>query len=160
MTIPLLRILYATVSGTARRVAEAIALDCSDLPGAGADAVPVTDMLKASPDVFDPAGPPLLLCVATSGSGDMPDDARLLFSALQDAPRYLGGLRYALVALGDSSYGTTFCGGGLQFDAALLDLGAKRIGDTLLLDATEESEPEKAAVEWFRKTGLINATAC
>jgi len=159
MTKPLLRILYATVSGTARQVAEAIALDCSDLPGGSADAVPIANMLETGPEVFDPAGPPLLLCVATTGSGDVPDDARMLFSGLQDAPRYLGGLRYALVALGDSSYGSTFCGGGSMFDAALLDLGAQRIGDALRLDATEETEPEKAAVDWFRKTGLIDSTA-
>jgi len=99
--------------------------------------------------VFDPQGSLLILCVATTGSGDVPDDAQSLYNSLLSTPRYLGGLRYGLIALGDSSYGATFCGGALHFETVLQDLGATRLGEILQLDAMEEPEPEQAAIRWF-----------
>ena len=146
MTEIRLRILYATVSGTAREVAEAIGLAAFDLPSG---AVRVEDMHDANPDIFNPAGPPLLLVVATTGSGDIPPDAVALYQSLQDQPRYLGGLRYGLVALGDSSYGSTFCGGGRAMDDLLIDMGAQRIADMLRLDAIEDDDPTGSAARWF-----------
>jgi len=158
MDRPALRILYATVSGTARSVAEAIALAHPDLP---AGSLPVHDMHDSDAALVDPAGPALLLVVATTGSGDVPADALALYDGLQAAPRYLGGLRYGVIALGDSNYGSTYCGGGLLFDALLQDLGATRVGDMLRIDATEEPEPEQAALIWFerwsRDSGLFTA---
>ncbi|MES2186388.1 MAG: flavodoxin domain-containing protein [Pseudomonadota bacterium] len=142
-----LRILYATVSGTAARVAEAVALDAAD---AVAGAVEVLDMQQATTAVFDEAAPLTLFCLSTYGAGDMPDSAQALAQALAAAPRYLGHLRYGLVALGDSSHGDTFCGGGLQFDAQLQDLGAHRIGEVLRVDALETPDPEVAVAEWSR----------
>jgi len=142
-----LHVLYATVSGTAREIAETLALEYSDqLPGP----MTVQDMHDADDALFDPAGPPLLLVVATTGAGDLPADALRLYQSLQEQPRYLGALRYGLIALGDSSYGTTFCGGGHLFDATLLDMGAQRISDMLVIDAIEENDPAGLAVRWFR----------
>ena len=150
-----LRILFATVSGTARQVAEALAMEAADQPGLAVD---VLDMhLADAATVFDPRGPLLILCIATTGSGDVPDDAQAIYAELMTNPRYLGGLNYGVVALGDSSYGSTFCGGGQLFDAVLQDLGASRSGEILQLDAMEEPEPEQAAIRWFgewRKTAL------
>ncbi|QHI96552.1 nitric oxide synthase [Xylophilus rhododendri] len=143
-----LRILYASVSGTARLIAEALALEADTLPPGS---VEVLDMHDCEASVLDPRGPRLLLCVATTGSGDIPDDGQALYQGLQLAPRFLGGLRYGLIALGDSSYGDTFSGGGLQFDAALLDLGAERVGEVLRLDAMDATEPEILALDWFRQ---------
>ncbi|WPB59268.1 flavodoxin domain-containing protein [Xylophilus sp. GOD-11R] len=142
-----LRILYATVSGNARLVAEAVALDADGLWTAPID---VQDMHDATSAVFEPGGTTLLLCIASTGSGNVPPDAVALYQDLQDAPRYLGGLRYGLVSLGDSSYGSTFGGGAAQFDAALQDLGAERIGEPLQIDAMEHDEPEAVALAWFR----------
>lgn len=114
--------------------------------------VEVVDMHDADIErSFDPEGPLLLLCIATTGSGDVPDDGQALYNDLLSRPRYLGGLTYGLIALGDSSYGPTFCGGGTHFNHVLEDLGATRIGEILQLDAIEEPEPEQAAVQWFRR---------
>jgi MioC protein len=138
------RIFYATVSGTARLVAEAIAL------GNGTKVVSVTDLGEADADeILAPSESTTLFCIATTGSGNMPDDALALYNKLADAPRYLGDFRYGLIALGDSSYGTTFCGGGLMLDTMFQDLGAKRIGETLQIDAIETDNPEQAAADWF-----------
>jgi len=140
-----LRILVGTVSGTAQRVADAIALACDDL--ASITVLPMDGLDMA---VFDASAPLTLLCCSTYGSGDVPDNALGLYDALASDPRYLGHLRYGVIALGDSSHGESFCGGGLRFDERLADLGAQRVGDVLRIDALEEPEPEQVAVTWCR----------
>ncbi len=142
-----LRILFATVSGNSERVAQAVAMEAADLV---AGPVEVLDMQHAGVDVFDAGAPLTLFCLSTYGAGDMPDTAQGLYNALAAAPRYLGEFRYGLVALGDSSHSDTFCGGGLLLDAQLQDLGARRIGEVLRIDAMETPDPEIAAVEWSR----------
>jgi MioC protein len=144
--LPVLRILVASVTGTALRVAQAIKLGCDDLA-----AVEVLPMEGLGPEVFNEPAPLTLVCCSTYGSGDLPDAAVPLYCALDAAPRYLGHLRYGVVALGDSGYRETFCGGGRAFDARLQDLGARRIGDLLRLDATDAGPSEDVAVEWCRR---------
>ena len=92
---------------------------------------------------------PVLMCISTTGAGNFPDDMLHVFDSLATEPRYLGEFRYGLIALGDSSYGATFCGGGTSFDTALQDLGAKRVGEILRIDAIEADNPEEIAVGWF-----------
>ncbi|STV03892.1 flavoprotein YqcA [Klebsiella pneumoniae] len=55
---------------------------------------------------------------------------------------YQPHLRYGIIALGDSTY-ANFCGGGLKFDQLLQEQGAKRIGEMLKIDASEDPEPEE-----------------
>ncbi len=86
----------------------------------------------------------LIVCTSSTGNGDLPDDMLPVYTALlNDYPR-ITHLKFAVVALGDSSY-ENFCGGGLAVDDALADLGATRMADPLKIDAIEVSEPEKIA---------------
>ncbi len=92
---------------------------------------------------------PLLVITSTTGSGDLPDNILPLFLDLKNQAPYLPQLHYGVIALGDSSYGETFCGGGRQFDELLAELGARRVGTRLQIDATETMEPEQAALAWL-----------
>ncbi|KQM75547.1 flavodoxin domain-containing protein [Xylophilus sp. Leaf220] len=141
-----LRILVGSVSGTALHVAQTLSLGCDDL----AQPIDVVPMDAAGIEVFDAPAPLTLLCVSTYGAGNVPDGAAALYDALDTQPRYLGHLRYGVVALGDSSYGETFAGGGRSFDARLQDLGAQRVGEVLVLDATDATEPADVATAWCR----------
>ncbi|MDH5856065.1 nitric oxide synthase [Lampropedia aestuarii] len=89
-----------------------------------------------------------LVCTSTHGNGDVPENLQPLYADLDQHPRYLGGLRYGVIALGDSFYGDTYAAGGRLFDARLQDLGAQRVGDMLLLDASEDADAEAIAAEW------------
>ena len=95
---------------------------------------------------------------ATTGEGDAPDEATGFLRRLMPAPPDLSHLQVGVLALGDSSYGDSFLGGGKQFDAKLQDLGARKIGDTCVLDAMETMTPEDDAVAWLQSWAVEWAT--
>ncbi|MCL2893488.1 flavodoxin [Brenneria tiliae] len=92
----------------------------------------------------------ILVVTSTTGQGQLPDSIAPLYAALREQGGYQPQLRYGLIALGDSSY-ENFCGGGHQFDALLQEIGAKRIGDVLEIDAIEHPEPEVVSCPWVEQ---------
>ncbi|SLM64146.1 MULTISPECIES: flavodoxin [Dickeya] len=97
----------------------------------------------------------VLIVTSTTGQGELPESIVPLYAALRDKVGHQPGLRYGLIALGDSSY-EHFCGAGHLFDAQLQEMGAKRLGELLEIDAAEHPEPELIACPWVENwaTGL------
>lgn len=93
-----------------------------------------------------------LVVTSTTGQGDLPDSIVPLFNDLQDM--YQPHLRYGIIALGDSTY-ANFCGGGKRFDALLQEQGAQRIGDMLMIDASEDPEPESVSNPWVEQWATL-----
>lgn len=87
----------------------------------------------------------LLVLVSTHGEGDPPDNALSFHEFLlgKRAPR-LEGLRFSVLALGDSSY-EFFCKTGKDFDSRLEELGGTRLAPRVDCDL-DYDEP---AAEWF-----------
>lgn len=57
----------------------------------------------------------LLAVTSTTGMGELPDNLMPLYCSIRDTlPAAWRGLPGAVIALGDSSYGDTYCGGGEQ----------------------------------------------
>ena len=136
-------ILVGTMTGTAEMVGHEVR---DALEGAGYTAkVQAMDGLDAS--VFS-AGGAFLICTSTYGNGDVPDNAQALFASLEADRPDLSKVVYGVIALGDRTYATTFCFGGKRFDTLLTELGAKRVGEPLLHDASSGTLPEDVAVEW------------
>jgi MioC protein len=137
-------ILVGTMTGTAQLVAQELELRIDD--GETRAQARLMDNLDAT--VFEGGGL-FLICTSTYGQGDVPDNARQLYQSLQDARPDLSHVRYGVIALGDRTYAETFCNGGRRFDRVLSELGARRIGEILLHDASAGTMPEEVAAEWI-----------
>jgi len=137
-------LLVGTVHGNARQIAQTLALAAPDY-GVSAQVLEMQDQTIA---VLDTPGF-FVLCCSTTGSGDVPDNAQGLYQSMDAQARYLGHVRYGLVALGDSSYGDTFYGGAKAFQNRLQDLGAQLVGEVCVLDALAADEPDAVALAWF-----------
>jgi flavodoxin len=139
-------IVVGTVYGAAMLVAETLA---AQLQQAGHECQ-IFD--EAVLEDLDPSRF-LLVITATTGQGDIPPNLQPFAAALADRAPYMKGWRYALIALGDSSY-EHFCGAGRQLDGLLQELGARVLLPRLEIDATVDDEPEKVALAWL--TGWEN----
>lgn len=136
-----LTIIAGTVYGNAQHVAEQVE---ENLAQQGVDCV-----LESDPSVTDfTDADALLVITSTTGQGDVPPNLEFVFSDLKDESPMLKGKPFAVAALGDSSYGESFCGAGKQFQALLNELQATAVADLLEVDAMETLEPEKDVVEW------------
>lgn len=84
----------------------------------------------------------LLIVTSTYGEGEMPDNAQMLWDAVNadNAPR-LEKTQYSVLALGDTSY-DLFCQAGKEWDEKLSALGAKRIYERVDCDVDFETPAE------------------
>ena len=140
-----LTILVGTMTGTAQLVAQELELSLD-----GDEANIKTVLLDGKDASVFAGGGLFLLCTSTYGQGDVPDNARQLWDSLQASRPELRNVHYGLIALGDRTYAETFCFGGKKFDALLTELGAKRIGEPLIHDASSGTLPEEIALEWVK----------
>lgn len=136
-------ILVGTMTGTAQLCAQEMELALDD----GETAVETLLMDKLDASVFSRPGV-FLVCTSTYGQGDVPDNARAFFEDLKEKRPDLSNVRYGVFGLGDRTYAETFNFGGKRFDELLAELGAQRIGERHMHDASSGILPEETALEW------------
>ena len=136
-------ILIGTMTGTAQLCAQEMELALGD------EQTQVEALLMDGLDssVFEREGV-FLVCTSTYGQGDVPDNARALYEDLQKKRPDLSKVRYGVFGLGDRTYAETFNFGGKRFDEILTELGAQRIGERHMHDASSGVLPEETALEW------------
>jgi sulfite reductase (NADPH) flavoprotein alpha-component len=134
---------YASQTGFAEELANATAKALSE---AGA---PVTLRELSAITAADLTGRALFV-VSTTGEGDAPDPARAFIRDVMKEGADLSGLRYGVLALGDSSY-AEFCGFGRSLDAWLA-----RSGGSPLFDRVEVDDGDPAALRhWQGQLSLL-----
>lgn len=137
-----LTIIYASQTGNAKSLAEAIKHEASTI-GIAAQVFDASDykgrnLAKESH---------VIIVASTNGEGEAPDNAIELHEFLQSkkAPK-LTKLNYAVIALGDSSY-EYFCQTGKDFDSFLSKLGASAFVKRIDCDVDYESDAAKWQTE-------------
>jgi MioC protein len=140
-----INILVGTMTGTAQLCAQEMELALDD----GETRVEAILMDELDSAVFQRDGV-FLICTSTYGQGDVPDNARRLYEDLQAKRPDLSRVRYGVFGLGDRTYAETFNFGGKRFDDLLTELGAARIGERHLHDASSGVLPEETALDWCR----------
>ncbi|WP_151719454.1 diflavin oxidoreductase [Gemmobacter serpentinus] len=138
-----LHVLYGTQTGNSEMLSEDIATRAR---GMGFEAR-VQAMDDVTPEALAAMRRAVLVC-STYGEGEMPDNAQLFWEALQasTAPR-LEGLKYAVLALGDTGY-DGFCQAGKLLDTQMEQLGATRLAARIDCDVDYEA----AALAWVDAT--------
>ncbi|SMQ70758.1 sulfite reductase (NADPH) flavoprotein alpha-component [Plantibacter sp. VKM Ac-1784] len=146
-----LHVLVGTQTGTAEAIAEDLGRAAS---GYGV-AVTTVGLDDVEVDRLPSMGH-VVVITSTYGEGEMPDNAELFWETLQasTAPR-LDGLRFSVLALGDSGY-DGFCQAGKLIDTRLEQLGAERILARVDCDVDYE---EPAAAWTTQALSLFGALA-
>ena len=144
-------ILVGTMTGTAQLCAQEMELALGD----GDTEVETLLMDKLDSAVFSRPGV-FLVCTSTYGQGDVPDNAKAFYEDLKAKRPQLSAVRYGVFGLGDRTYAETFNFGGKRFDELLAELGAERIGERHMHDASSGVLPEETALEWCQHwLGLV-----
>ena len=127
MDQPSLRVLYASQTGCSEAIARGICGEARAQGYGDAAVNPVSDEGKG----FELAAQSLAVFVVSStGQGDPPEHSvafmRKLRSQNRSSPRWLSGLRFAILGLGDSNY-DDFQGNPKQLSRLLLAAGASEV---------------------------------
>ena len=139
----------AILSGSVYGTAEEVARHAQNLlKTAGFETFYNSRATLADIQAFSPQA--ILAVTSTTGMGELPDNLQPLYSSLRDQlPAAWRGLPGAVIALGDASYGDTFCGGGEQIRELFEELGIIEVQEMLRIDASESVTPETDAEPWL-----------
>ncbi|GGJ79423.1 bifunctional reductase [Pseudomonas matsuisoli] len=142
---PSIAVLWASQTGNAEGLAERLV---THLGAAGLNAqshcmadYPVERLVNAGT---------VLLLSSTFGDGDAPDNGQAFWESLSASACRLDGLRYAVLALGDSSY-DEFCRHGGNLHAAFAERGAAPLLDCQRCDGDFEGP----AQGWFERLTAV-----
>jgi sulfite reductase (NADPH) flavoprotein alpha-component len=140
---------FASQTGAAERIAwlsaNALAASGSFVRVAALGGLTAGDLAEAGT---------LLVVTSTYGAGEAPDSARAFVKKQMAAKPQLKGLRYGVLALGDSKYDATFCGFGKSMDRWLASGRAARLFDIICVDGDDD---DAAMTRWCEELTRLGA---
>lgn len=137
-------IFYGSVYGNAQQLAEDVQTELEQL-GVKAELLdePKLDDVQMADE--------LLFISSTTGQGDVPPNLEGLIVDMESRFPLLDGRPFAVVALGDSSYGDTYCGAGRHIYALLEELQGSAKAPLFKVDACETLEPQDEVLPWIKQ---------
>ncbi|MGB0466739.1 MAG: flavodoxin [Pontibacterium sp.] len=138
-----IRVLVGSTYGNAMQVAE----DCTEQLIASGHQVMLLEQPSLD-EVMAEEAEVLLVCTATIGMGEIPENLMPLYLQLREEAPPMPEKRYGLIVLGDSGY-EYFAHAGELMDEILQELQLTRVGQSLVIDACETADPEEAAEAWI-----------
>jgi len=136
-------LLNGSVYGTAEDIARQVK---SRFTAAGHEVWHQPNADLGSLEAFAPEA--LLAITSTTGMGELPANLESLYFQLRDRLPSWSGRPGAVLALGDSSYGDTYCGGGELMQELFAELGLRELLPMLRIDASETVTPDEDAERW------------
>ena len=140
--MPSISIFYGSVYGNAQNVAQSALshLESKDIKAS----------LIEEPSVQDFNDAEIILVVSsTTGQGDLPPNLEWVIDDIKGQTPSFEGKRFAVVAMGDSSYGDSFCGAGKTVFDLLTSLKAEALLPLLEVDDLETLDPESDVATWL-----------
>ena len=138
-------VLVGTETGNAEDLAAEFAVT---LEGAGVESE-VVDMEDAEPRLLNGSSA-VVVCTASHGLGELPDNSIGFFEALGEEWPDLEGVMFAVCGLGDSVY-PDFCEAGRIWSHFLADLGATEVIERYEIDGFPDQEDIEGACEWVEQ---------
>ncbi|MCE2028106.1 flavodoxin domain-containing protein [Sessilibacter corallicola] len=137
-------VVYGSVSGTAAIVAEEIVRELTEKD--------FQTELSDSSDVYTkiPNYDLVLVVTSTTGAGNFPDNIDGFYQELfqNKNNQRLTETQFSVLALGDTSFTTTYCRAGELFHDVFIQSGSDPILECFKLDACEVMDPVGAGIEW------------
>lgn len=144
-----IQIIVGSVMGTALEVAETVK---QTLEGMG-HSIRINPQFVAG-QLTDTDDEVFIVCTSNTGMGDLPANIAPLHAHLTNDFPNIAGKQFGLINLGDSSY-PNFAQAGQTLENALVDIGAQRLGDPLVLDAIYVSDYDDEAQDWALAWGQL-----
>jgi MioC protein len=138
-------ILVGTETGTAEDVADHLAATLEEL---GIEPE-IVDMEEAGPELLD-GSRAVVVCTATHGDGELPDNSLGFYEKLREERPDLGGVLFCVCGLGDDAY-ADFCEAGRIWSRFLEELGAEEVIERYEIDGFPEEEDVEGAREWVER---------
>lgn len=121
-------ILVGTETGSAEDVADHLASALEEL---GIEPE-IVAMEEANPVLLD-GSRAVVVCTASHGDGELPDNSQVFYERLEKERPDLGGVVFCVCGLGDSAY-PDFCEGGRIWSDFLSELGAEEVIERYKID--------------------------
>lgn len=90
-----------------------------------------------------------LICTATHGAGDYPDNIQPFVLDLENYANDLSTIKFLTLGVGDSSY-DTFCFAAKKIENILITKACKKLAPIYTLDMSQDIDPESMAQAWIK----------
>ncbi len=138
-------ILVGTETGSAEDVADHLASTLEEL---GIEPE-IVDMEEAGPELLG-GSRAVVVCTATHGDGELPDNSLGFYKKLEKERPDLGGVVFCVCGLGDSAY-PDFCEGGKIWSEFLSELGAEEAIERYEIDGFPKEGDVEGTREWAER---------